>query len=254
MTKEAITITAPDVPKGYGVKHKGRRWPALVVGILLTTAMLLFMLLQSLLWVTFDESRYLPLYRQNNVEMGTGMSEATLMKVTREMLRYLDGSRDELQMKAVIRGEERNVYTEREVQHMVDVKTLFDLAKNVRDIAMWCVIALLVLAVAAAHAGYLRIVGKGMLWGLAGFGALVVIAAAIGMIDFTWFFTQFHNLFFANDLWLLDPARSLLINMLPQPFFVSIAGQIMVIVGISLAVIAYLAYVAFMAPRRGKSV
>ena len=39
------------------------------------------------------------------------------------------------------------------------------------------------------------------------------------MIDFTWVFTQFHLLSFANDLWQLDPFRHYLLLLFPERFF-----------------------------------
>ena len=34
---------------------------------------------------------------------------------------------------------------------------------------------------------------------------------------------MFHKLFFNNDLWILDPAEDLVINILVEPFFADIA-------------------------------
>ena len=39
------------------------------------------------------------------------------------------------------------------------------------------------------------------------------------IIDFTWVFTQFHLLSFANDLWQLDPFRHYLLLLFPERFF-----------------------------------
>lgn len=37
--------------------------------------------------------------------------------------------------------------------------------------------------------------------------------------DFNKYFFLFHEIFFNNDLWLLDPATDLMIRMLPEEFF-----------------------------------
>lgn len=55
--------------------------------------------------------------------------------------------------------------------------------------------------------------------------------------DFTKYFVIFHHIFFNNDLWLLDPATDLLINIVPEPFFVDTASYIALVFGISVAVI-----------------
>ena len=51
---------------------------------------------------------------------------------------------------------------------------------------------------------------------------LLAFAAAIGvfvLVDFDTFWTNFHHIFFTNDLWLLDPRTDVLINMVPGQFF-----------------------------------
>ena len=53
-----------------------------------------------------------------------------------------------------------------------------------------------------------------LIWGIA-IAAIITIA----IIDFTWIFTQFHLLSFANDLWQLDPYRHYLLLLFPERFF-----------------------------------
>jgi integral membrane protein (TIGR01906 family) len=45
-------------------------------------------------------------------------------------------------------------------------------------------------------------------------------------IDFYKYFTIFHEIFFNNDLWQLEPAKDRLINMFPEAFFSDIAFKI----------------------------
>ena len=49
------------------------------------------------------------------------------------------------------------------------------------------------------------------------------------MSDFTKYFTIFHEIFFDNDLWLLDPSTDLLIRMLPEGFFMDMVIRIGII-------------------------
>ena len=46
------------------------------------------------------------------------------------------------------------------------------------------------------------------------------------MTDFHRYFMIFHEIFFKNDLWLLDPDTDLLIRMLPEGFFLDMAKRI----------------------------
>ena len=63
-------------------------------------------------------------------------------------------------------------------------------------------------------------------------GLFLGVAAAFGglvAIDFNKYFVLFHEIFFNNDLWLLDPATDLLIRMLPEGFFFDMVIRIGVI-------------------------
>ena len=57
---------------------------------------------------------------------------------------------------------------------------------------------------------------------LAAFSALM----AYVVTHFDTAFIRFHEIFFDNDLWMLDPAESLMINMLPEEFFYDTAVRI----------------------------
>jgi len=55
-----------------------------------------------------------------------------------------------------------------------------------------------------------------------GFGAFFAVIGAIALLlvsDFNRYFTLFHEIFFNNDLWLLNPATDLMINLVPEQFF-----------------------------------
>ena len=45
---------------------------------------------------------------------------------------------------------------------------------------------------------------------------------------------MFHHIFFDNDLWILDPSTDLLINIVPEPFFMDTAGRIALTFGLSI--------------------
>ena len=70
---------------------------------------------------------------------------------------------------------------------------------------------------------------KSMLWT---FGIFILATAGAGLLffsDFNKYFTLFHEVFFTNDLWLLDPRTDLLIRMLPEGFFFDMVARIGII-------------------------
>lgn len=58
------------------------------------------------------------------------------------------------------------------------------------------------------------------------FSALICGLAALISTDFTKYFVIFHQIFFDNDLWILDARTDLLINIVPEPFFMDTAARI----------------------------
>ncbi len=68
------------------------------------------------------------------------------------------------------------------------------------------------------------------------FGTLLFFgtAAVLGLIistDFSKYFIVFHHIFFDNDLWILDPSVDMLINIVPEPFFMDTAFFILILYG-----------------------
>ena len=53
------------------------------------------------------------------------------------------------------------------------------------------------------------------------FFSLVLIIVIWAAVNFEGLFYAFHRLLFRNDLWLLDPQKDLLLQLMPLPFFVS---------------------------------
>ena len=75
--------------------------------------------------------------------------------------------------------------------------------------------------------------------GAALFFAVLAVLAGIIATDFNKYFIIFHHIFFNNDLWMLNPDTDLLINIVPEPFFMDTAARIAATYGVSvLAVFA----------------
>jgi len=173
-------------------------------------------------WVIFDTDRFMSAYEKEDIGSITGMDDENLRKVTDHMLNYLCDKEEYFNLTATIRGEDRFVFGEREILHMVDVKELFLAAFDIRTfcfvLSLVCMAAVILLrkrsSIAPLCAGY---------WiGLGIFAAILGIMGIFVAQDFNSFFMKFHFMFFDNDLWLLDPRYEVLIQMLPESFFHSV--------------------------------
>lgn len=164
------------------------------------------------------------------------MTMDDLLDVTDEMMAFLRGKRENLHVYTTMGGEYREFFNDREIAHMEDVRGLFVGALVLRRIciitAFVCVALLWLL-----KADIALVVPRSVCWGTGLFFAMLCVLGLVISTDFTKYFVIFHHIFFNNDLWLLDPATDLLINIVPEPFFVDTASYIALVFGISVAVI-----------------
>jgi len=136
---------------------------------------------------------------------------------------YLSGREDQFQYTFVeADGAQRLCFHDDEQQHMADCKALFDLC---RMVLLFAVLAVLLLGGCCwlLRDGK-RYIARGALWGSLAVLAVVAALAVWGLVDFDGLFVLFHQLSFANDLWLLDPRTDLLIRLMPLGFFVHYAA------------------------------
>lgn len=159
------------------------------------------------------------------------MTMDDLLIVTEEMMAYLRGNRKDLHVKTVMGGEYREFFTEREIAHMEDVQGLFLAAVFLRRLCL--VLIFFCIGTIYLTKGNLRLILPKMLF----FGTLLFFgtAAVLGLIistDFSKYFIVFHHIFFDNDLWILDPSVDMLINIVPEPFFMDTAFFILILYGV----------------------
>lgn len=116
---------------------------------------------------------------------------------------------------------------EKEQQHMLDVRRLVLLAQKASQL---CTMLAAALAVAAAwtSAGRKKPV---LLGAFAGCGVLILAALFLALAwqggGFAALFVRFHEVFFSNDLWLMNPDTDVLIRMMPQLLFERAAGDVL---------------------------
>ena len=165
------------------------------------------------------------------------MTMDDLLHVTDEMMDYLRGDRDDLHVTTTMGGEQREFFNEREIAHMEDVRGLFLKTLSIRRVCLVLGAGLLIL-MAATKARMGRVLPPFLCMGTGLFFALITVLGLIISTDFTKYFIMFHHIFFSNDLWILDPATDMLINIVPEGFFMDTAARIALLFG-SLSLILF---------------
>ena len=187
--------------------------------------------------VSFDRSFYEAEYRKNDTVSYTGMSAEDNLRATDTLLDCLQDKRQDIVCTAVVSGTEREVFNERETLHMVDVKALYQNAIRVRNGCVITAVILLVLSVLIGKKSFFSVLRSGWKNGILLTGAVILFIAIWALADFNQFWTNFHLLFFDNDLWLLDPNTSIMINLFPGSFFFDLVTRIIAwVVGIHVVI------------------
>ncbi len=151
---------------------------------------------------------------ENQIEAETGKDIEELKEVSLRLIDYLKlkGGNELLEKD----------FNKREILHMEDVQVLFRYLKYLKYGSL---IVGLFLAV-----GLWKKYGIKFIKSFSNFISLnYIFPIILGLLiyfNFEKYFTYFHLILFDNDLWLLDPASDLLIQMLPERFFIRIAINI----------------------------
>lgn len=192
-------------------------------------AMLIILLISAFeIGAYSDFAWYEKTYERYDVLTDLEMEMQDVMQVTEEMMAYLRGNRSDLVVNTIVDGEEREFFNDREKAHMVDVQNLFIGGLWVRRGAILLFI-LTVVALVLTKADWKRLLPKAFLISMGSFIAITLGLGILFMSDFNKYFTLFHEVFFSNDLWLLNPETDLLIRMLPEGFFLDMVIRIGVI-------------------------
>ncbi|MDD6258632.1 MAG: TIGR01906 family membrane protein [Erysipelotrichaceae bacterium] len=202
-------------------------WLALLVGILL----------HVIFSTAMNRNFYFYEYDKGNQAEVIGMSDEDLMKATDTLLDYLKDKRDDIRLEATVSGYEREVFNERETLHMKDVKVLYQHASLARWILLIAGAGILI-AEYFLNKGYnrIRLFRSGYHYALCFIGIFVGFILIWAVADFYDFWMDFHYLFFDNDLFILDPNTSIMINMFPETFFSDLVLLIIAIYGSVLVV------------------
>lgn len=167
------------------------------------------------------------------------MTMDDLLTVTDEMMAYLRGNRKDLHVFTTMGGEYREFFNTREIAHMEDVCELFIGGLRLRRAGiLFTAVYALVLGLwcrkNSERKSLLKTaVPRSLCLGTGIFFASALVIAGIIATDFSKYFIIFHHIFFDNDLWILNPETDMLINIVPEPFFMDTALRIGITFGIT---------------------
>jgi len=200
-----------------------------VSGAVAAVSLLGIILITGIFLPSFGMWFYYRQYEANNTYGAVNMQPEDLHAVTRHMIDYLRGKEDDLQIITTVGGYERPFFSDIEIRHMVDVRNLAAAASVIRIILIILFVAGLAPFVFYKDRTPLFKAFKYVSSGIFGLLAVLVIVISVNW-DRAWW--AFHEIFFNNDYWILNPRVDLLINIVPYQFFFAMS----VFVGVFFAV------------------
>lgn len=161
-----------------------------------------FLITTNLRWAVNEIRLYEYGFNKYMVSEKTGFSDEELLDVAQGLIHYFNTGNS---------GEEFEIFNEREVAHLKDVRSLIALCYCVQQ-------ATLLYLVIFALAGFIwqrkrfappliRMLVGGSILTI----ALLAFMGIAALADFDWLFTTFHHVFFSGDSWILS-------GYLPQIF------------------------------------
>lgn len=193
--------------------------------------LLAFSIMAVLLITSFEVAMYADFgvyereYEKYDVLSELDMTMEDTMHVTREMMAYLRGDRDELSVITTVEGKEKDFFNEQDRFHMAEVRDLFigglDIRLGAAAAAVLCLLFLFI-----SRADWKKIIPRCYQVALAIVGVLAILLGIACAVDFNAVFVEFHHIFFDNDLWLFDPAEDYMIRMLPEGLFADMVARI----------------------------
>lgn len=200
-----------------------------VISVISSLLLLVSLLLGIIFLCSFSHSFYEYEYHKNNQAEVIGMSDDDLMKSTDTLLDYLNNKRDDIVVEADVNGSSREVFNEREILHMIDVKALCNHAKTAAICMFFISLCGFIYLYVKEKKHSISIISYGMKYSIILLVIFVGLLGIYAVADFYDFWMNFHYLFFDNDLFILDPNTSIMINMFPESFFFDLVLLIMII-------------------------
>ena len=158
-------------------------------------------------------------FEKYDVSQTTGLSEVELERAAIGLVSYFNSAEEPIRLMVEKDGQPFELFNQREVAHLRDVKQLVRL-----DYRLLLGTALYVGAYAGACLWWRkkyqrRLAGAVIVGSSIALGMIIVLGVGSTIQGFDQMFTQFHFLAFTNELWMLDPTKDYLMMLFPEAFW-----------------------------------
>ena len=182
----------------------------------------ILLLTASLSWAVNSHWLYKYGFQKYDVSQTTGLAQSELEKAATGLISYFNSDEEYITLTVVKDGKPFELFTEREIIHLWEVKTLFQLVYYLLGGALAFVIIYSLGMLLWRRGSSWRILASGVLRGSAltlGLVGALALGAVVAFGPLFWWFHEIAFVFFEGDYWILDPSQHYLIMLFPQGFW-----------------------------------
>ena len=192
------------------------RW---LPAILFVVAVPVFLVTGSITWAFNNIGLYESGFEKYRIAWVSGITEEDLRQVALDLRAYFNSGDEPLNARTRIFGSERELFNDKEVIHMYDVKRLLWGVYGAFAVSAAGLVGLTVAGFALQRRAFLPTLARRALWGGGLTVGLLVSFGLLSVVAFDALFLLFHRVSFANDFWQLDPRTDYLVLLFPQGFW-----------------------------------
>jgi integral membrane protein (TIGR01906 family) len=179
----------------------------------------LLLLTASIAWAANSLWLYEYGFQKYGVSRTTGLAEEELEKAATGLIDYFNSAEEYISLTVVKDSQPFELFNQREVIHLKDVKGLIQLDYRVLLGTFIYALGFAMVSLLWQRKRYWRQLASGTIGG-SGITLALMLALGLGaLLNFDRLFWRFHLISFTNELWQLDPTRDYLIMLFPQGFF-----------------------------------
>ena len=187
--------------------------------VLLVVAVPVFLVTGCLTWAFNNIGLYEGGFDKYRISLASGISREDLRQAALDLRGYFNSGEEPLSIHTRIYGIDAELFNDKEVHHMRDVKRLLWGVYGAFGVSAACLAALTAAGFLRWRREYLPELARLLVWGGGLTVGLLVAFGLLSAVLFDQLFLLFHEISFANDFWQLDPRTDYLVLLFPQGFW-----------------------------------
>lgn len=210
------------------------------VSILFSLTLLIAIVISGIHIVSFNPSFFEKRFGENQIPQKLNVSYEDTVEANQILLDYVLGNKENLDFEVNIENTSVSFFNQKEKDHMVDVKNLYQSSVTIRNISFVVSLISLLMLLFGFKEKDLHAYRVGFYKALGIIGTFLFALGFYAFIDFNGFWTSFHELVFTNDLWLLNPQTDRMIVMYDLDLFLNMVRNILIFNVLSLMVLTHI--------------